>query len=89
MNGETKSIDNKSIKIYNKGTLNEKGKKIMKTLEELKEMRKIFKAIYILIYCLMGILIALFIYTCISFNNYNKCRAIDFNSKSCEKWRNY
>lgn len=53
------------------------------------EMSKIFKAIYILIFCLMGILIALFIYTCISFDNYNKCRAIDFNSKSCDKWRNY
>jgi len=52
-------------------------------------MRKTFETIYILIYCLIGILIALFIYTCISFNNYNKCRAIDFNSKSCEKWRNY
>ena len=53
------------------------------------EMRKTFKTIYILIYCLMGILIALFIYTCISFNKYNKCRAIDFNSKSCDKWRDY
>ena len=29
-------------------------------------MRKTFETIYILIYCLMGILIALFIYTCIS-----------------------
>ena len=53
------------------------------------EMSKIFKTIYILIYSLMIILIALFIYTCISFNKYNKCRAIDFNSKSCEKWRYY
>lgn len=53
------------------------------------EMSRIFKTIYILIYSLMIILIALFIYTCISFNNYNECRKIDFQSKSCEKWRNY
>jgi len=52
-------------------------------------MRKTFETIYILIYCLMGMLICLFIYTCITFNKYNKCRTIDFNSKSCEKWRDY
>ena len=52
-------------------------------------MERLFKTMYILIYSLMVILIALFIYTCISFNKYNKCRAIDFNSNICEKWRNY
>lgn len=53
------------------------------------EISKEFKIIYILVFCLMGMLLCLFIYTCISFNNYNKCRAIDFQSKSCEKWRDF
>ena len=52
-------------------------------------MRKELIIAYILGILIVLILTGLFIYTCISFNNYNKCREIDFNSKSCEKWRDY
>ena len=68
-------------------------KYIIKAKKDKKEVRfvqsEVFRIIYSLLYLLIIILIALFIYTCISFDNYNKCRAIDFNSKSCDKWRDY
>lgn len=52
-------------------------------------MSKELKCVYIFSFSVIALLIGSFIYTCIIFNNYNKCREIDFNSKSCERLRNY
>lgn len=53
------------------------------------EMNKIFKIIYILVFCLMVILTGLFIYTCIVLKIVQDCQVIGFESKVCEKWRDY
>ena len=65
-----------------------KGNKVSIVYEN-DSVEKTFNIISWLCMLLIMILLCLFIYTCISFDNYNKCRAIDFNSKSCEKWRDY
>ena len=53
------------------------------------EIGKEFKIIYWCLYSLIVILIILFLYCCYGLYRVRECRAIDFNSKSCEKWRNY
>lgn len=53
------------------------------------EIDNLFKTTYGLLYGLIIILMSLFIFTCLCLAKYNDCQRIDFNSNSCEKWRNY
>lgn len=48
-----------------------------------------FKVITILCFMSIAILLCLFLYCCYGLYRSRECQKIDFQSKSCEKWRNY
>lgn len=52
-------------------------------------MRKELIIAYILGILIVLILTGLFIYTCIVLKIVQDCQVIGFESKVCEKWRNY
>ena len=48
-----------------------------------------YKVIYGILISIVMIAFCFFLYCCYGLYRVRECRAIDFNSKSCEKWRNY
>ena len=65
-----------------------KGNKVAVVYEN-DNVDKTFNIITSLCIALIVILLGLFIYTCLCFIQFNKCRSIDFNSNSCEGWRDF
>ena len=68
-------------------------KYIIKAKKDKKEVRfvqsEVFRIIYGLLYLLIIILIALFLYCCYGLYRVRECQRIDFNSSVCDKWRDF
>lgn len=50
-------------------------------------MNNVLKILTIIVCILFLCLFALFIYVCLALNKFNKCKSINFEEKTCEKWR--